>query len=135
LSQLINSGSKKMPLNQNNELTSAIIQQSIVPPLILDEKHVFIFRFWFSDTLQSGMYYQNELFCQLMTVEAHQRSQLYQLSCKFTQNGKFVLTCSKTNCRLWGDLRGNFVKELLLNPSVLKRSSKLSVQNTPYCEL
>jgi hypothetical protein len=95
-----------------------------VPPLVLDEEHVFIFKFWFADTIQNGMYYQNELFCQLMTVEAHQRSQLYQLSCKFAQNGEFAVTCSKTDCRLWGSLRDDFVKELILSPSMLELPSK-----------
>ncbi|PZV12187.1 MAG: hypothetical protein DCF22_12960 [Leptolyngbya sp.] len=95
-----------------------------MPPLVLDEEHVFIFKFWFADTIQNGMYYQNELFCQLVVVEVHQRSQLYQLSCKFARNEGLVVTCSKTGCRLWGSLRDDFVKELILNPSMLELPSK-----------
>ncbi|EKQ70779.1 hypothetical protein OsccyDRAFT_1084 [Leptolyngbyaceae cyanobacterium JSC-12] len=89
-------------------------------PLILSEQQIFIFKFWFNNQLCSGMTYQNELFCQIGAFDADQRPQVYQTACKLAQHDvNLIVTCSKTTCRLWGSLRDEAVKRLLLTPSEL----------------
>lgn len=88
-----------------------------VLPLVIDEQQMFPFKFWFGDQIQTGMHFQNELFCQLGTVDIQQRSQLYQHACKITQQGiPLVITCTKTHCHLWGSLRDETIKRILLAP-------------------
>ncbi|UBF24791.1 hypothetical protein K9N68_24480 [Kovacikia minuta CCNUW1] len=90
-------------------------------PLVIDEEKVFIFEFWFKDTLTQGMYCHNELFSKLRTFDIRQRSQVYRLACKLAQKDAFVvLTCTATTCSLWGSLRSSLIKEILLNPGSLK---------------
>jgi len=92
-----------------------------VLPLVIDEQQVFTFKFWFGNQIHTGMHFQNELFCQLGIVELAQRSQLYQRACKLTHQGVvLVITCSKTQCRIWGSLRDDTVKQLLVNPAQLQ---------------
>lgn len=74
------------------------------------------------------MYYQNELFCQLLEVEVGQQSRFYQLGYKYSQQGEFIVTCSTQICRFWGSLRTNFVKGLLINPSKIIFSFQRSLE-------
>jgi hypothetical protein len=88
-----------------------------VLPLVIDEQQVFSFKFWFGNQIQNGMHFQNELFCQIGVVDSSQRSQLYQHACKLSQHGlTLVLTCSQKHCRVWGSLRDEAIKQLLINP-------------------
>lgn len=91
----------------------------MLPPVI-DEKQVFTFKFWFGDKVQTGMHYQNELFCQIATLDISQRSHAYQQACKLAQQGiLIVITCSAQQCHMWGSLRNETVKQLLVDPNQL----------------
>lgn len=90
-------------------------------PLVIDERQVFTFKFWFNGKIQTGMSYYNELFCQLGTFSIQHRSRVYQLGCQLAQRGAFLaVTCSATSCCLWGSLRTDLVKQLLADPSGLR---------------
>jgi len=94
-----------------------------VLPLILDEAEIFAFKFWFNDSICDGMYYKNELFCRLETFDLLNRSHVYQLGCKLSrQNVSVILTLTSATCDLWGSLRAPIVKDILLNPTMLKLS-------------
>jgi hypothetical protein len=98
-----------------------------VHPIVIDERQVFTFKFWFNGKIQNGMYYHNELFCQLGTFSIQHRSRVYQLSCQLARQNAFsAVTCSTTSCRLWGSLRAELVKQLLADPSTLSLSSLLN---------
>ncbi len=93
-------------------------------PLVVDEKQVFIFKFWFDGEIQNGMHFQNDLFCQIGTFDVRERSRIYQFACKLAQTGTLLaITCSETGCRLWGNLRDETVKQLLVNPAMIKIES------------
>lgn len=101
-------------------------------PLVIDEQQVFIFKFWFDGKIQDGMHFQNELFCQIGTFGVSERSRVYQAACKLAHQGTLLaITCSDTTCRVWGNLRDETVKQLLVNPSVLglDRSTLLQTAN------
>jgi hypothetical protein len=102
-----------------------------VLPLLVDEQQVFTFKFWFGNQIRTGLHFQNELFCRLGTVEVQQRSQLYQQACKLTQNGTVLaITCSSTHCHIWGSLRDETVKQMLIDPQVFQRSGLIPVLST-----
>lgn len=87
-------------------------------PLVIDQQQVFTFKFWFNDQIQTGMQFQNELFCQIASVDLTLRSQAYQRACKLAQQGlHLVITCTSNECCIWASLREELVKELLANPS------------------
>jgi hypothetical protein len=89
-----------------------------VPPILIDERQVFTFKFWFNGKIQNGMSYRNELFCQLGAFSIQQRSRVYQVGCYLMQqDAASVITCSAASCSLWGSLRSELVKELLANPT------------------
>lgn len=70
------------------------------------------------------MHFQNDLFCQIGMFDIGERSRIYQIACKLAQTGTLLaITCSDTTCRLWGNLRDETVKQLLVNPSLLKIES------------
>lgn len=84
-------------------------------PQIIDEQAVFIFKFWFDDTIQYGMYHRNELFCRLGSYAIQKRPQIYQFACRLAHKQALtVLTCTAQECSLWGNLRSPLIKELLL---------------------
>ncbi|MDX2244647.1 MAG: hypothetical protein NW224_28570 [Leptolyngbyaceae cyanobacterium bins.302] len=92
-------------------------------PLVIDEQQVFTFKFWFEAQIQTGMQFQNELFCQLVVADVDQRSRLYRKACKLAQQGvRLVITCSPSQCCVWGSLRDELVKQLLVNPAKLHAS-------------
>ncbi len=90
-------------------------------PLVINEDQVFSFKFWFNGVVQTGMYYQTELFCCLGTFDLCERPRVYQLGCQLGQRGmQIALTSSSSGtCSLWGGLRDAAVKELLVNPEGL----------------
>lgn len=97
-------------------------------PQVIDEQAVFVFNFWFNNTIRHGMYHRNELFCRLGSYKIQKRPQIYQFACKLAQKQALtVLTCTVEECSLWGDLRSPLVKELLLKAGVcsLAASSNL----------
>lgn len=95
-------------------------------PLVIDEQQVFTFKFWFGNQVQTGMHFQNELFCQLGTVDAAQRSHLYQQACKLAHQGiVLAISCSSNRCSLWGSLRDDVVKQLLTDPKHLASNALL----------
>jgi hypothetical protein len=92
-----------------------------VLPLVIDEKNVFIFEYWFDGALRQGLYYRNELFSRVATFDIRQRPQVYQFGCTLAQkNALIVLTCSQSACSLWGSLRSSAIKEILLDPTTLE---------------
>jgi hypothetical protein len=100
-----------------------------VLPFLIDERQIFTFKFWFNGKIQNGMYYRNELFCQLGTFSIQNRSRVYQLGCKLAQRDALsAITCSTNSCRLWGSLRADLVKQLLADPSTLNFSSLKNLQ-------
>jgi len=95
-----------------------------VLPQVINENQVFIFKFWFSNTIRYGMYYQNELFCRLNTYPLARRAHAYQLACKLNQQNAVVLiSCTPDNCSLWGSLRSPLVKDLLVKAGSASPSS------------
>jgi hypothetical protein len=98
-----------------------------VLPLVIPEKQIFGFEFWFNDTIHQGMYYRGELFCKLGTYDIKERAQAYRLGIRLAQKDALVtLSCAKETCGLWGSLRSPVVKEFLNNPIALDSPSKLS---------
>lgn len=90
-------------------------------PLILDEQQAFTFKFWFDNQIQTGMHYQNELFCRIAVFDVQQRPQVYKTACKLAQQGiGLAVSCSQTSCCLWGNLRDEMVKKLLTSPPELQ---------------
>jgi len=96
-------------------------QVSSVLPLIIDEAQIFAFKFWFNDSIYHGIYHRNELFCRLESFDIEKRQRVYQLGCQLSrQSVIIVLTLAPTTCSLWGGLRSPIVKDILLNPDILK---------------
>lgn len=90
-------------------------------PKIIDEQQIFTFNFWFDNQLRNGMSYQNELFCQIGVFDIQQKAQVYRLSCKLAHQGlNLVISYSKKQCRLWGGLRHDMVKQFLIDPLTLQ---------------
>jgi len=86
-----------------------------VLPLVVKEKTLFTFKFWFNDQIQEGMNYQQEMFCRLYTVAHQFRAQLYQFGCKLTQNGTIVvISITDDHCSLWVSLRDPIVKSVFI---------------------
>ncbi len=85
-----------------------------MPPEVIDEHSIFIFKFWLNDALRYGMYHQNELFCRLGLYPIEARARTYQLACKLSQqDAVMVVTCTSKTCSLWGSLRSPLVKQYL----------------------
>jgi hypothetical protein len=89
-----------------------------VLPVVLNEAQIFTFKFWFDGTLRTGMHCQNELFCQLAAVDVSDRPKLYRAGSKLAQQGvPVIISCSSEMCRLWGSLRSDKVRDLLIKAS------------------
>jgi hypothetical protein len=85
-----------------------------VLPLVIDEKKLLIFKFWFEDHIQEGMSYKGELFCRLQTFPVTLRPQVYQFSCRLLRQGTLVaLTSGSETCSVWVSLRDPQVKALV----------------------
>jgi len=79
-------------------------------PKVVQEKQVQPFKFWFNDSLQDGVHFQNELYYRLRQMPGTERGPLYQVACKLAQNGADVfLTVSDESCSLWANLRNQKV--------------------------
>jgi hypothetical protein len=90
----------------------------VLPPVI-DENQTFPFKFWFEDTIQDGMYYQNELFYRLHTVDIKARARLYHYACKLAQKDFVVVTADHDRCSVWVSLRSPSVSALVLRQKPL----------------
>lgn len=83
-------------------------------PKFIPEDQVFVFNFWFDNTMQQGMYFRNELYCRIGEFPADHRVYLYQAGCKLIRRGMaVVLTHALNHCSLWVDLRNPLVQDLL----------------------
>ncbi len=89
-----------------------------MPPEVIDEHSIFIFKFWFNDALRYGMYNKNELFCRLGLYPIEARARIYQLACKLSQQKVvMIVTCTSKTCSLWGSLRSPLIKQYLIRAS------------------
>ncbi len=83
-------------------------------PLVIDEKKLLIFKFWFEEHIQEGMTYKGELFCRLQTFPIALRPQVYQLSCRLLRQGTLIaLTSGSETCSVWVSLRDPQVSTLV----------------------
>jgi hypothetical protein len=76
----------------------------VLPPVIAEGK-AFPFKFWFHNSIRDGIYYRNELFYRLHTVNRPQRSRLYHYACKLARSSQVLVTASEQKCSLWISLR------------------------------
>lgn len=76
----------------------------MLPPVI-DEGEFFPFKFWFQGSIQDGMYYRNELFYRLHTVDINHRARLYHYACRLSLRDEIVVTATDTTCSIWVSLR------------------------------
>ena len=84
-------------------------------PEILREDSVYLFKFWFNDSLKDGMHVRNELYYRLKKLPTSSRSRLYQVTCRLSQKGADVLmTVDEEQCSLWANLRNQKVASHLL---------------------
>ena len=75
-------------------------------PRVVTENQVQPFKFWFNDSLQDGLHFQNELYYRLRQTPITERSRMYHLACKLVQHDADVLlTASEEQCSLWANLR------------------------------
>lgn len=95
-------------------------------PQIMPERRLRTFKFWFNRGLQDGLYYQNELYYRSKSVEAGQRSRLYQLACKLGEhNANILLTTTEAQYSLWINLRNQKLAALTLSYSILPTADAL----------
>ncbi|MEM9121297.1 MAG: hypothetical protein AAGD09_25965 [Cyanobacteria bacterium P01_F01_bin.56] len=79
-------------------------------PRVVPASQVKPFKFWFNDSLQTGVHFENELYYQLRETPATEHSRLYHLACRLTKHGADVfLTVSDEQCNLWANLRNQKV--------------------------
>jgi hypothetical protein len=76
-----------------------------VLPLVLYEGDFFPFKFWLSNRIRDGMYYRNELYYRLHTVESKKRSRLYHYACKLSLTEIVIVTANSETYSLWISLR------------------------------
>ena len=77
----------------------------MLPPVI-DEENLFPFKFWFNNSIQEGMYYRNELFYRLHSIEIRHRARLYHYACRLAQKDTVVIvSATNTSCSIWLSLR------------------------------
>jgi hypothetical protein len=107
-------------MNKARGLASSYSQSNLyyesipVLPPVVNEGKVFPFKFWFNNTVQDGMYHQNELFYRLHTVPLALRAQLYHYACRLAQRDNVMVTASNTHCSIWVSLRSPSVTALTL---------------------
>jgi hypothetical protein len=77
----------------------------MVPPLVLDECLVSLFRYW-NQEIRQGMRHNNELFALFHTFPAEERLKAYALGYEQSESGATIcITVSKTSYRVWISLR------------------------------
>lgn len=55
--------------------------------------------------MQDGMYYRNELFYRLYSIDLKHRARLYHYACKLAQKDVVVVTSTDVSCSIWISLR------------------------------
>ncbi len=78
----------------------------MLPPVV-DEGQVSIFKFWHGDRIQDGLYFRNELYYRVATINLDQRARLYHYACRISQKSYAVVTMTQIHCSLWVSLRGS----------------------------
>ncbi len=86
----------------------------MLPPIV-NEHVLFMFKFWFNNNIQEGMYYKDELFYRLHTVELRYRARLYHYACTMAQQDTIIVSASEKKCSIWVGLRSPSV-----NPKTLR---------------
>lgn len=77
-----------------------------MPPRILAENSVRVFKFWFGNSLRDGLHHGSELYFLSQTRSIQNRTRLYRLAHSLAFRGADVLvTVSQSHCRLWIGLR------------------------------
>jgi hypothetical protein len=76
-----------------------------VLPLVISDREFFPFKFWFNNSIQDGMYYRNELFYCLYSIEIKQRARLYHYACKLAQDHMVIISSTDVLCHIWISLR------------------------------
>lgn len=61
------------------------------------------------------MYYRNELFYRLHTVDIANRARLYHYACRLSQQSAVVVTASDERCSIWVSLRSPNVSTIDLD--------------------
>ncbi|HEY9624487.1 MAG TPA: hypothetical protein V6C78_29290 [Crinalium sp.] len=51
------------------------------------------------------MYYRNELFYRLYSIDIKHRARLYHYACKLAQHDNVVVTATDVSCSIWVSLR------------------------------
>lgn len=74
-------------------------------PLVVHEGDFFPFKFWLKNRIRDGMYYRNELYYRLYTVESKQRSRLYHYACRLSRTEIVIVTANPKTYSLWISLR------------------------------
>lgn len=88
-------------------------------PKVLSESQVQVFKFWFNGALQDGTHLYNELYYRALTVETKNRTRLYHLACKFSQQrAGAIVSIADDQCSLWISLRSQMLVTQLLQQRV-----------------
>ncbi|HHP7244112.1 MAG TPA: hypothetical protein ACFE0H_05435 [Elainellaceae cyanobacterium] len=102
----------------------------MLPPVI-DEGIIFPFKFWFEQTIQDGMYYQNELFYRLHTVPAPLRARLYHYACKLAQQDTVIVSSSDSMCSVWVSLHSPNIMSKQLRKQELPAFLNIELNGSP----
>lgn len=96
-------------------------------PKVVLESEVQQFKFWFNNSLQDGVHFQNELYYRLKQTPVERRSYLYHLACRLSQHGADVfLTTDDEQCSLWANLRN----QKIVVDAVSDRLSPLAIDQS-----
>jgi hypothetical protein len=94
-------------------------ERAFMLPKILPEDRIQVFKFWFNGVLQDGTHHHNELYYRALTVEPIQRTRLYHLACKFSeQRAEALVSIADHQCSLWISLRSHMMAAQLLKQQV-----------------
>jgi hypothetical protein len=102
----------------------------VLPPVI-EEGSAFPFKFWFDNGIQDGMYYRNDLFYRLYTVNLEHRARLYHHACRMAQSDLVVITATPKQCSIWVSLRSPSVTALSLRSQPLPDYIEPMIESLP----
>lgn len=84
-------------------LTQTVVE--MVPPLVLDERLVSLFKYW-NQGIHQGMRHNSELYTLFQTFPVDERLRAYAVGYEQTERGTDVcITVSKTTYCVWLNLR------------------------------
>lgn len=93
----------------------------MLPPVLTEEECV-LFKFWFDNQVQEGMVYDGELLCQICTLPATHRAQLYHYAYHLAKRDVVVISITDESCHLWISLRSSnlgYLKTQHIDESVI----------------